>query len=67
MMLAFLVDQVEPFCDVLFQDALEQMGRLKYLRKTMEGMFQQFYIESWEALYVWIAEGYTGSIRMDSS
>jgi len=67
MMLVFLVDQVEQLCDVLFQDALESMGRLKYLRKTMEVMFQRFHIESWEALYVKIAEGYMGSIRLDSS
>jgi len=67
MMLAFLVDQIEQLCDVLFQDALEKMGRLKYLRKTMEIMFQRFYIESWEALYVKIAEGYMGRIRLDSS
>lgn len=67
MMLAFLVNQIEQLCDVLFQDALKQRGRLKYLRKTMEVMFQQFYIESWEALYGKIAEGYLGSIQLDSS
>ncbi len=32
MMLAFLVDQVEQLCDVLFQGALESMGRLKRAR-----------------------------------
>jgi len=67
MLLAFLVDQIEQLCDVLFQNALQRMGRLKYLRKTVEVTFQQFYIESWEALYVKIAGGSMGSIRLDSS
>jgi len=33
----------------------------------MEIMFQRFHIESWEALYVSLAEEYMGRIRMDSS
>ncbi len=38
MLLAFLVDQVEQLCDVFFQDALESMGRLKYLRERVRSL-----------------------------
>ena len=67
MMLAFLVDQVEQLCDVLFQGALESMGRLKYLRERVRSLFREFVLESWEFLYRGMAEGFRVTVEIDSS
>ncbi len=67
MMLAFLVDQVEQLCDVLFHDALESMGRLKYLRERVRNLFREFVLESWEFLYLGIAKGFRVTVDIDSS
>ena len=67
MMLAFLIDQIELRCDGLFNDALDKMERLKYLREQIRTMVREFVLESWEFLYLAIVKGYQASIRIDSS
>ncbi len=68
MLLAFLIDQIEAHCCRLFQAALEKMGRLKYLREKVRGMFREHVLESWEFLYRAIVQGYRSSIELlDSS
>ena len=67
MMLVFLVDHVEQICDVFFQDALESMGRLKYLRERVRSLFREFVLESWEFLYRGMAEGFRVTVEIDSS
>ncbi len=63
MMLAFLADQMEQAFDVFFQDALESMGRLKYLRKRVRSLFREVVLESWEFLY----RGFRVTVEIDSS
>ncbi len=68
MLLAFLIDQIEAHCCRLFQAALEKMGRLKYLREKVRGMFREHVLESWDFLYRAIVQGYRSSIELlDSS
>ena len=64
MVLAFLIDQIEAHCCKLFQAALGKVGRLKYLREKVRGMFREHVLESWEFLYRAIVEGYRSSIEL---
>jgi len=67
MILAFLVDQIEWRCYGLFNDALDKMERLKYLREEVRFMFQRFCLESWEYMYTAIAKAYKARIEFDTS
>ncbi len=64
MLLAFLIDQIEAHCCKLFQAAFDKIGRLKYLREKVRGMFREHVLESWEFLYRAIVEGYRSSIEL---
>ena len=67
MLLAFLVDQIELQCDVLFRDALQRMTRLKYFRERVRGLFRELVLESWEFLYLGILKGFKITVEIDSS
>lgn len=58
MLLAFLIDQGEMCCCGLFGVALEKMGRLKYLRNKVRGIFEELIIPSWGILYAGIVHGH---------
>jgi hypothetical protein len=51
MMLAFLVDQVQQFCDKLFQDVLDKQGRKIRLWERVRSLFYCFRFESFRHLY----------------
>ena len=67
MLLAFLVDQIELRCDLLFRNALQRMTRLKYFRERVRGLFRELVLESWEFLYLGIVKGFKITVEIDSS
>ena len=55
MFLAFLIDQSQQRCCGLFRSALEQMKRKRYFWERLRSVFIEFYVDSWAALFTWIA------------
>ena len=62
MMLAFLIDQAQQRCCALFQAAREKAGRSKYLWERLRGLFLEFSVPDWEALYRAIAFGHRAEL-----
>jgi hypothetical protein len=58
MLLAFLVDQAQQLCCVLFQAVLKKAGSKKALWEQMRSLFQCFKLESMEMLYRAILHGF---------
>lgn len=67
MFLAFLIDQVQQKCCALFQAALKRSKNKKRLWRKLLGLFTDFYIESWEDIWKWIAGGHGARMMFDSS
>lgn len=55
MFLAFLIDQVQQRCCGLFRAALLKMKRKKYFWERLQYVFLEYYIDSWEDMFTWIA------------
>ncbi len=62
MMLAFLIDQAQQRCCALFRAAREKAGRSKYLWERLRGLFLEFFVPDWEALYRAIAFGHRAEL-----
>ena len=58
MMLAFLVDQVQQLCCVLFQAVLEKLGAKTALWFKVRGLFDNFIIASMQQLYCALLHGF---------
>ena len=57
MMLAFLIDQTQAFCDPPFQRAfVKEVKKISRLWEALRNLFFNFRISSWDE--VWIAIGY---------
>jgi len=69
MFLAFLIDQVQQHCCGLFQKALEFMISKTRFWKRLHVVFMEFYIDSWEDLFTWLAGKHGGKMAelLDSS
>ena len=68
MMLAFLVDQVQEFCCSLFKAARQKFRSRTSLWDKIRGLFTEYFIESWESL--WLAIIYKhkgGALQPDTS
>lgn len=52
MMLAFLIDQTQQLCCVLFQSVLKKLGSKKALWEDMRSLFRCFELDSMEMLYL---------------
>jgi hypothetical protein len=68
MMLAFLIDQIQEFCDHFFQQALRKKKRKQYLWRALFGLFANYKISSWEDVWKAIAFGHQEeTLRPNSS
>jgi len=57
MMLAFLIDQIQQRCCVLFNRALDEAQSTRRFWAKVRGLFQHYLIPDWESLYRGIADG----------
>jgi len=57
MMLAFLIDQIQQHCCVLFQQAQKKAKGRSYFWEKVRGLFLHYLIPNWEAFYSGIAFG----------
>ena len=62
MMLAFLIDQVQEYGCAFFQAARQRFHSRTSLWIKMKGIFTEFFIESWEALWRAIIYGHCGGV-----
>ena len=62
MMLAFLIDQVQEYGCAFFQAARQRFHSRTSLWIKMKGLFTEFFIESWEALWRAIIYGHCGGV-----
>lgn len=62
MMLAFLVDQVQEFCCSLFKAARQKLRSRTSLWDKIMGLFTEYFMESWESLWVAIIYKHTGAV-----
>jgi len=60
MLLAFLLDQVQELCCILFNAARNQFHSKKSLWEKMRGLFLEYSIDHWEDFYMAIIFGHTG-------
>jgi uncharacterized protein YfbU (UPF0304 family) len=61
MLLAFLVDQVQELSCRLFKKARAKFNSRTSLWEKMQGMFREYFINSWDDLFNAIAHGYNGT------
>lgn len=66
MMLAFLIDQIQQLCCPLFQAALKKCKKRIRLWEKLRNWFLTFFIDSWEAFFVAIAEPPDFRLSIDS-
>lgn len=66
MMLAFLIDQIQQLCCPLFQAALKKCKKRIRLWEKLRNWFLTFFIDSWEAFFVAIADPPDFRLSMDS-
>ena len=57
MMLAFLIDQIQQRCCVLFNRAVDEAQSTRRFWSKVRGLFQHYLIPDWESLYRGIADG----------
>ena len=62
MMLAFLVDQVQELCCNLFNAARQQFRSRTSLWNKLRGLFKEYFIISWESLWLAIIDGHKGGV-----
>ncbi len=62
MMLAFLIDQVQEYGCAFFQAARQQFHSRTSLWMKIKGLFTEFFIENWEALWRAIIYGHCGGV-----
>lgn len=62
MMLACLVDQVQPFCCSLFTAARQKLRSRTWLWDKIRGLFTEYFIESWESLWLAIIYKHKGAV-----
>jgi hypothetical protein len=68
MFLAFLIDQAQETCCELFQRALKKAKRRSRLWRKMQGLFTEYFILSWEALFEAIIHKHNrGTLGADTS
>ena len=67
MMLAFLLDQVQARCCMLFRQAHQKAGRSRYFWERVRGLFLYFVVSDWEVLYKVIAGYRTDVVVYDTS
>lgn len=60
MLLAFLIDQVQEYGCAFFQAARQRFHSRTSLWIKVKGLFTEFFIESWEALWRAIIDGHRG-------
>ncbi|HJW28426.1 MAG TPA: hypothetical protein VJ508_04150, partial [Saprospiraceae bacterium] len=62
MMLAFLIDQVQELCCNLFNTARQQFHSRTSLWDKLKGLFKEYFIASWERLWLAIIYGHKGGV-----
>lgn len=62
MMLAFLIDQVQEYGCAFFQAARQRFHSRTSLWMKIKGLFTEFFIENWEALWRAIIYGHCGGV-----
>ena len=62
MMLAFLIDQVQEYGCAFFQAARQRFHSRTSLWMKIKGLFTEFFIENWEALWRAIIDGHCGGV-----
>ena len=62
MMLAFLVDQVQELCCSLFKAARQKFRSRTSLWDKLRGLFTEYFIESWESLWLAIIYKHKGGV-----
>ena len=68
MMLMFLIDQIQERCCALFKAARQRFRSRTSLWEKIRGLFLEFYIESWEDLFLSIVFGHKArALRPDTS
>lgn len=67
MMLAFLIDQIQELCDILFQQALLKKERKSYLWRDLFCLFISFKISSWDDVWNALAFGHQAEVLRPNS
>lgn len=62
MMLAFLIDQVQTLCCQLFNAAMAAAKSKKRFWERVRGIFTNYFVQTWEDLYLFIAGHLKGAI-----
>ena len=62
MMLAFLIDQVQEYGCAFFQAARQRFHSRTSLWMKIKGLFTEFFIENWEALWRAMIDGHCGGV-----
>lgn len=67
MFLAFFIDQAQQRCCALFQAALKRAKNKKRLWRKLISLLTEFYIQSWEDVWTWIAGGEGAKLSLNTS
>jgi hypothetical protein len=67
MLLAFLIDQVQEICDMLFKKALLRQGRKSYLWDKLRGLFTLYKVTSWEDIWISLGTDFEGALLTTNS
>jgi hypothetical protein len=62
LLLAFLVDQVQELCCSLFPAARQKFHSGTSLWNTLRGLFKEYFIISWDSLWLAIIYGHKGGV-----
>jgi hypothetical protein len=61
MLIAFLIDQLQAFCDPLFVKALAKRKRLSYIWHDMRAFFFTHFVDAWHDIWNAITYGHNGT------
>lgn len=65
MFTAFLIDQIQQFCCQYFKAALRKWGTRRQVWQEIRGLFQNYFVDTWEDLYTAIIEDFEGARLID--
>ena len=65
MFTAFLIDQIQQFCCQYFKAALRKWGTRRQVWQEIRGLFQNYFVDTWEDLYTAVIEDFEGARLID--
>jgi hypothetical protein len=65
MFTAFLIAQIQQFCCQYFKAALRKWGTRRQVWQEIRGLFQNYFVDTWEDLYTAVIEDFEGARLID--